>query len=348
MKKTAPIYYFSLTDEMPREDKLSWFASTKFEDIPFARIEPDKNHNWINLADNDFDDLLPLANKETKLAKSQMEEWAVFKLFSQGIKSNRDDWVYDFDRKNVVIKMQRYIAFFNSELNRLKEIVNDENISDLIGYEIKWTRALKKQLLKRMSLLFQDNNIRKTHFRPFVRKYIYHGKVLNEDLYQTEQIFVKTNEVCICISGVPSNKQHQTLVIKNLVDYHFLEDTQIIPFYRYDSEGNRTDNITDWGLNQFQTHYQENTITKEKIFHYTYAVLHNPAYRQKYELNLKREFPRLPFYEDFSQWVTWGKQLMDLHLRRFPKKKVPRFQVGRIRISHLGKDSVPTFPQFLS
>jgi predicted helicase len=56
------------------------------------------------------------------------------------------------------------------------------------------------------------------------------------------------------------------------------------------------------------------TITKLDIFHYTYAVLHHPAYRTKYELNLKREFPRLPFYEDFHQWVSWGKALMDLHL----------------------------------
>ena len=39
-----------------------------------------------------------------------------------------------------------------------------------------------------------------------------------------------------------------------------------------------------------------------------------PHYRTKYELNLKREFPRLPFYEDFHQWAAWGKSLMDLHL----------------------------------
>ncbi len=58
----------------------------------------------------------------------------------------------------------------------------------------------------------------------------------------------------------------------------------------------------------------EKIITKLDIFHYTYAVLHYPAYRTKYELNLKREFPRLPFYEDFHQWATWGKSLMDLHL----------------------------------
>ncbi|MBK9054409.1 MAG: DNA methyltransferase, partial [Chloroflexi bacterium] len=55
-------------------------------------------------------------------------------------------------------------------------------------------------------------------------------------------------------------------------------------------------------------------ITKESIFHYVYAVLHHPAYRQKYELNLKREFPRIPFYDDFWQWATWGQELMELHL----------------------------------
>jgi len=55
-------------------------------------------------------------------------------------------------------------------------------------------------------------------------------------------------------------------------------------------------------------------ITKFDIFHYVYAVLHHPAYRTKYELNLKREFPRIPFYANFQQWADWGKQLMDLHI----------------------------------
>ena len=29
---------------------------------------------------------------------------------------------------------------------------------------------------------------------------------------------------------------------------------------------------------------------------------------------MKREFPRLPFYDDFQKWVNWGKQLIDLHI----------------------------------
>ncbi len=43
-------------------------------------------------------------------------------------------------------------------------------------------------------------------------------------------------------------------------------------------------------------------------------MLHNPEYRKKYELNLRREFPRIPFYGDFARWAAWGEKLLELHL----------------------------------
>ena len=90
-----------------------------------------------------------------------------------------------------------------------------------------------------------------------------------------------------------------------------------MPLYRYDTKGNRTDNITDWGLAQFVAHYGKG-VSKEGIFHYAYAVLHYPAYREKYAQNLKRDFPRIPLcgktIADFKRWVAWGKALMDLHI----------------------------------
>ena len=96
----------------------------------------------------------------------------------------------------------------------------------------------------------------------------------------------------------------------------------LVPFKRFDIEGREADNITDWGLKQFQQHYKEITkgadkakrITKQAIFHYCYAVLHDPLYREKYALNLKREFPRIPFHANFWQWAAWGEALMKLHI----------------------------------
>jgi predicted helicase len=95
-----------------------------------------------------------------------------------------------------------------------------------------------------------------------------------------------------------------------------------MPIARIDDDGQRHDNITDWALKQFNTHYADEIgkgksarkITKEGIFHYCYAVLHDPLYREKYAQNLKREFPRIPFYKDFWQWAAWGEALMALHI----------------------------------
>ncbi len=118
----------------------------------------------------------------------------------------------------------------------------------------------------------------------------------------------------ICVSGLASNKPFQCLASNKVCSFDFLEKTQCLPLYRYDKNGSRSDNITDWALHQFREHYKDSGITKEAIFRYVYAVLHYPAYREKYALNLKREFPRIPFYDDFWKWETWGHQLMDFHL----------------------------------
>ena len=91
--------------------------------------------------------------------------------------------------------------------------------------------------------------------------------------------------------------------------------SQCFPFYTYDENGtNRRENITDWALTQFQTHYQDDTITKWDIFHYTYGLLHHPNYRKPYQENLKRDLPHIPFAEDFWTLAKAGARLANLHV----------------------------------
>ncbi len=54
-------------------------------------------------------------------------------------------------------------------------------------------------------------------------------------------------------------------------------------------------NVGDRILEQFRAHYQDASISKWDIFHYVYAVLHHPTYRERYAANLRRELPRIPF-----------------------------------------------------
>lgn len=300
--KQAKIFYFSLQDEQTRVEKLAWFAQTKLDRIPFEQITPDQKGNWINQTDNDFDRFLPLIDKQVKAGKSQQ---AVFKLFSSGVQTKRDEWMYAFSKKELSEKVNYLIHVYQARLEDNTEV----------EFDIKWDADLDKYTLRKISKKFDLESVRLSISRPFSKLYLYLDRHFNSRTFQIYNIFpeAKAENILIAITNhtqIPFLVQAVNCVPSMDVGGR---PTQCLPLYRYEN-GKRHDNITDWGLTQFQTHYSDTAITKLNIFHYTYAVLHHPVYRSKYELNLKREFPRLPFYENFHQWAVWGKQLMELHI----------------------------------
>ena len=304
--KKAKIYYFTLTDEQRKEEKLDWFRNTKFDKIPFELITPSKKNNWINLTDNDFEELMPLIDKKNQNT--------IFEFSSLGVSTNRDEWVYDFDENNLENKIKFFIEKYNEFLSK-----NDNSWNDLI----KWSRDLKKKFNRKKDITFDDNLIMDFSYRPFTKKKWYAEKILNDVFTQNHfEIFGnklnKKNQL-ISIYSLSSSHLLSCLATNINFDLAFLKQGNggvfCLPLYRYTSEGKRVDNITQWALNEFRGNYNDKKITREDIFHYVYGVLHHPAYRKKYELNLKREFPRIPFYDDFWFWSNKGKELMDLHLK---------------------------------
>ncbi|AFZ52055.1 type ISP restriction/modification enzyme [Dactylococcopsis salina] len=297
-------YYTVLEDYLKADEKLSYFSSYQLQQISFSHVIPDAKHNWIHLADvNDFDDLIPVVDKEVKAGKSDK---AIFQLYSSGIKTQRDEWVYDFSRDNLEAKMRFFVEVYQATLA-------DKDYPEKDA--IKWDRELNKYLAKGIKKSFSDQQIISSLYRPYVKSNLYLDRHFNGMVYQWLNLYHPSEKNrYISFSGLSASKPFQCLVSDTVTCLDCLEKTQSLPRYRYDKEGNQLDNITDWGLKQFQDHYNDNSITKDDIFHYTYSVLHNPNYREKYELNLKRDFPRLPFYDNFFQWVKWGEQLIDLHL----------------------------------
>jgi predicted helicase len=110
---------------------------------------------------------------------------------------------------------------------------------------------------------------------------------------------------------------------------HFNGDALCLPLYQYGSTDKPFDNITDWAVKQFREHYGNPKITRKQIFQYVYAVLNNPAYCKKYALNLKRDYPRIPFYDDFALWADFGKRLLKLHISY---EKVPPYPLQVVNI----------------
>ena len=306
------IHYASREDAELAVEKLGYLRGASLKDIAFEPITPDDKSNWLNQSDSDFDTLLPLADRQTKLAKTASDERSVFGLYSMGVVSNRDEWVYDFDSGNLGGKVRALINLYEES----RALYGGQEVDDAaLGTAIKWTRDLKRQLRLDTPNHFERESTRPTLFRPFVGKYLYFNQSLNEMQYQLPDVFPKgecdeNKAICFCVNG----KFFYVLATDRVFDLHFTGDTQCLPLYRYTETGERVSNITEWGLRQFREHYGDESITAEDIFAYIYAVLHDPAYRETYRVDLLREFPRLPFYKDFPTWVRLGQELLDLHL----------------------------------
>ena len=293
--KGCRIHYIHPTDiRATRDEKMEYLLSHKFKDIPFNHIEPDKNNNWINLTDNDWEDYLAVSPENHKDS--------IFGFTTLGTSTNRDEWVYDDSVQN----LHRKIKFF---IDRYNELQSAGNLDDAT---IKWSDTLKTKFASGLRLECDASLIIPAAIRPFRIKNYYSDINLSDRLTRNHYAMfgssLSSQNVLIAYSRLfvlGSNK---------LCDLHFIGDSQCLPLYTYSQDGTRKDNITDWALAQFREHYLDQNIGKEDIFHYVYGVLHNPAYRQKYEQNLKRSLPRIPFYEDFWQWTAWGKELMALHI----------------------------------
>jgi predicted helicase len=313
-EKGCHIYYNAVPDFIHAIDKKAYLRDNPFDEIKFETIHPDKNNNWLNLAEDDWSGLIPIISKEAKLGKTQAEQHAIFKLFSLGVVTNRDEWVYDENKVELERKIRFLIDIYNGEASRRMRKGEYVDLTNEMDNSIKWTRALKKDLVDGKIYKININQIVDCLYRPFVKRNLYFNRSLNEMQYQMPLIFPDGKKPNLIIAVNVSNKAFNVLASQYLVDLHFNGDSQCLPLYRYTTGGERIDNITDWALEQFQKQYKDNVIVKEDIFHYVYAVLHHPAYRAKYAINLKREFPHIPFYDGFKKWADWGKQLMDLHI----------------------------------
>jgi predicted helicase len=347
---SARVYYNRRPEMETAEEKLTFLANNAARTLRFDEVQPDRTSNWINLTNNDFDSLIPLASKETKAAKTPGKEKAIFKLYSLGVVTARDEWVYADSDDSLSGQVHFLIDAYNVDMKKLRNVSASKNLADKLNYEIKWTRAVKADLVRFEHYRWRPELIVDSLYRPFVQRKLYFSKQLNEMQYQLQRLFPNGQaQRCIMVSGFPASKPFQTLAVDSPPSYDCLEKTLCFAVTRFNEIGQQTDNITDWGLKQFKAHYAADSalqppslqpspalrareseatssrgktmasgkaeaITKEAIFHYCYAVLHDPIYREKYALNLKREFPRIPFYADFWQWAAWGEALMNLHI----------------------------------
>ncbi len=351
------IHYRDIGDYLTREEKLEALqeaVSIKgFSD--WQPITPDKHYDWIEQRSEVFAQFYPLGSKEAKAGK--MDD-TIFALYSQGLETTRDAYIYNFSRDacaaNALRMTQNYLDAL-SELEDNPELSVDE-VTSRHNSNIKWNGELKNKLKGRRKTEFEEERIRKVLYRPFIAMNCYTDYTFVQMKFQMDQIFpdYSSENRVICIPGIGSKKAFSALVANTMPDFHLNTYSQCFPRYQYPKPANanqltsgeasaRIDNISNAALRAFREHYSDDTITKDDIFDYVYGILHAPSYREQFANDLSKMIPRIPFAPDFYAFAEAGAVLASLHLNYETCERYPDLKVEPIKPSLLWEEKPEHF-----
>ena len=269
-----------------------------------------------------------MGSKEAKAGKA---DDAVFRLFSNGYKTSRDVYLYNFSRDACADNARRVVENYRAALRDWSDTGSDPEDVDTIAARhsshVRWDAQLKDNVRRRKQVAFSVDNIWTTQYRPFVKQRCYVDYVLVNRKYQQDSIFPTDDSKnrAICVPGVGSVKPFSALMVDCMPDLELVSKGQCFPRYRYLrreesdllDEGaslDRIDNISDTALAAFRTRYGDPSIIKDAIFDYVYGVLHAPDYRARFADDLSKSLPRIPFAPEFRTFAEAGRALAALHL----------------------------------
>ena len=321
------IFYARVDEFWRKEDKYRYLDSKKhYRNIKWQSITPDRRYTWLMEGlHTEFDTFIPMGTREARAARSEAAD-VIFKIYSRGVVTCRDAWAYNFNRNALIENMSETIDFYNAEVDRWERRESwDANVDEFVisdSARISWSETLRRNLQRGRTADFSEEVVRTALYRPFTRSSLYFDRMMTERVYVFPSIFptpeTEAENRVICVN-IPRERPFTCLMADCIPDLvaigGFGSPGQCFPFYTYDEDGrNRRENITDWALEQFRTHYQSKIISKWDIFHYVYGLLHHPKYRERYEANLRRDLPRLPYAPDFWTVVEMGRRLAEIHV----------------------------------
>ena len=336
--KKADIYYHDIGDYLTREQKLEMVKKFRsVNGVEWKTLEPNEKNDWINVRDGVYDSLFLLGDK-----KENPKQVFFDKHYSNGLKTNRDGYCYNFSESGLIDNIQRSISFYNNEIMNFQEelrknpYLKSTDFLNMDSTKFIWDRQQKETDSYNGKLYEYDNSsIRECVYRPFTKENIYFNRELNNCVYQLPQLFPNDNRsnLIICVPGLGSTKCYSSIISKYIVDLGINSACQCFPLYWYeenkvqqlslfDANGNdgkyiRHDGITDWILKEAQKRYHTKSVTKEMIFYYVYGILHSEGYRTRFAADLKKSLPRIPLVDDINVFMDFykaGKKLAELHL----------------------------------
>lgn len=343
------IFYHKVADGMSKEEKLAYLKQCRsvahIKD--WEKIVPDEQFNWVNKSDKEFASLYPVA---TKQARSGKDNQAIFRLFSGGLKTSRDAWLYNYSREEGAARAKILSEDYMGALRDLKQGLDIDEIKKKCQSSRCWDPELRNRMAKGKEISYSEGKISIHIHRPFIKKHCYIDYVLMSRPGRQPKIFPdagneevkeagKRQNLVICVPGPGAKIPFSALITDRMPDLGFVGACQCLPRWSYDSRGQdrgdmlegrnagRVDNITDAALAYFRKECGDGAISKDDLFYYVYGVLHSSQYRERFASDLSRNLPWIPCAPDFRAFEKAGRELAELHINYETCKECEKIRI---------------------
>ena len=310
-KDIASIYHADLYGN--RETKYSFLQSNNINKVDWTIINPQSPHYLF-------------VPQETELLEEYKQGWKVSDIFNQngdpapGIVTTHDKFAISWSKDEAIEKVETLLhTKTETEARSIFKLCSQNQWQYIRAKSELEDRAWHEELLP---VLYRPFDVRWTvynrnvavHRRERAMNHMHNGnnlalvtsRLTKGETFRHTQVTGNIAEV-ICMSPKTSNNGF------------------VFPLYLYPStnqseksllEEQRRPNLSPNFLKAIENNLGY-TPTPETIFHYIYAILHSPTYRDRYSEYLKRDFPRIPLASNdelFRKLANYGEHLVQLHL----------------------------------
>jgi predicted helicase len=315
-----------------RKDKYEWLSNQEIAKTNWTSFQPDAPDFFFK-------------PRNAKYEREWNRSWSVRDLFpvsNNGLKTDRDELFFDFDRKALE---QRMMTFFSSQPPG--PFLQKHRIEDSSSYDIETRRRQRR---------FSAKALQRCLYRPFDVRWLYYDVGLtSRPAEKVMRHFLAGQNI-----GLITTRQTKddfgvlaTTVLAGHKSCAAYDINTVFPLYLYPDgdpglqgelvphENGRRPNLAGQFVAELEQRLGrkfvldgrgdlKRTFGPEDILNFAYAIFHAPSYRERYAEFLKLDFPRLPLTADamlFRRLCECGARLVSLHTMSEPGAEMVSFDV---------------------
>jgi hypothetical protein len=316
-----------------REVKYDWLDAQDLKHTDWAELKPESPFYFF----------VPRNEEYTGQYRTFTRITEIFPVNVTGIVTARDHFVLDFDQDALL----RRIGLFRDRSLTDDFIRQAYGLKDTRGWKLPQRRKDLAEMENWrdyvVPCLYRPFDIRSLYYHPYMvdwgRPEVMRHMLAGENLALITPKQHKDEFGALATQSIGAHKSVAAYDINYYFPLYLYPTADRTEFFAQHEPAERRPNLNPKVVAALAQAYGEEP-SPEEIFHYVYAVLYAPAYREKYAEFLRMDFPRVPFTLDvklFRELAGLGARLTALHLLKSSELDPPACRFEGEGDSRIGK-----------